>query len=82
VIARLDLLEAADALERGDRAKATALGSALHREAQRRGDAVLELELHRIFEPGSMSGDCSPAEREALIARTGMRGADGNWLNL
>ncbi|WP_223619289.1 winged helix-turn-helix domain-containing protein [Lysobacter sp. ESA13C] len=82
VIARLDLLEAADALERGDRAKATALGGALHREARRRGDAVLELELHRIFEPGSMSGDCSPAEREALIARTGMRGADANWLNL
>ncbi|MGO1073835.1 hypothetical protein [Lysobacter sp. CA199] len=82
VIARLDLITAANALQRGDRAAALTLASVLHRDAQRKGDAVVELQVHRLFEPGLLTDDCSPVEREALVARTGMRGVGVDWLNL
>ncbi|MGJ7902061.1 winged helix-turn-helix domain-containing protein [Lysobacter sp. 1R34A] len=77
----LDVLAIADARQRGDRADAVALASKLHLRARQLGDAVIEMQVHAMFEPGVIENDCSAAEREAMIARTGMRGADVDWLS-
>ncbi|ALN62623.1 transcriptional regulatory, C terminal family protein [Lysobacter antibioticus] len=82
LLKRLELVAIADALEHGDRRTAIAKASALHASVHRLGDAVLEMQLHSMFEPGELKDDCSAAEREALVARTGMRGSDVDWLNL
>ncbi|WP_031373587.1 winged helix-turn-helix domain-containing protein [Lysobacter antibioticus] len=82
LIKRLELLAIADALEHGDRRTAIAKASALHARVHRLGDAVLEMQVHSMFEPGVLDDDCSAAEREALVARTGMRGSNVDWLNL
>ncbi|ALN81009.1 winged helix-turn-helix domain-containing protein [Lysobacter antibioticus] len=80
LIARLDLLAVADARQHGDRATAVAMASKLHQRARQLGDVIVEMHVHRILEPGAFHNDCSAAEREALVARTGMRGIDVDWL--
>ncbi|MEH6417479.1 winged helix-turn-helix domain-containing protein [Pseudomonas sp. CGJS7] len=82
IVRRLDFLAAADALGSGDHARARSLASALHSQARRHGDVVFELEIHGLFLAGTLSEDCSQAQRQALLARTGMRGVDAAWLNL
>ncbi|WP_408950005.1 winged helix-turn-helix domain-containing protein [Lysobacter sp. Hz 25] len=78
--ARLDLLAVADARQRGDRATAVAMAGNLHQRARQLGDVIIEMQVHRILEPGAFENDCSAAEREAMVARTGMRGIDVDWL--
>ncbi|MFK3647877.1 winged helix-turn-helix domain-containing protein [Lysobacter enzymogenes] len=80
VASRLDLLAVFDAQQRGDRAAADALAARLHRRARALGDVVVELQLHQLLGPESRDAGCGPAEREALIARTAMRGARLDWL--
>ena len=78
---RLDLVAAVDARERGDMVRANAIATKLHSQAHKLGDAEMELQVHKLFKPGSIGDDCSISSREKLIALTGMRGADGNWLD-
>jgi tetratricopeptide (TPR) repeat protein len=78
---RLDLLAIADARQRGDRHAVISLASRLHERARQLGDAAVETDLHRMLQPGAFENDCSAAEREALVARTGMRGIDLDWLS-
>lgn len=80
VVSRLDLLAVFDAQQRGDRAAADALAERLHRRARELDDVVVELQLHQLLGLQSQDLACSPAEREALIARTAMRGARLDWL--
>jgi hypothetical protein len=77
---RLDLLAVADARQRGDRSAAIAAAGKLHQRARQLGDAIVEMQVHGMFEPGVFEGDCSAAAREALVARTGMRGVKVDWL--
>lgn len=79
LLSRLDLLEAWAARERGDSATAISVASRLHSEAHRLGDVAVEVQVHSLFPAGVLHDDCSAVEREALVARTGMRGI-GNWL--
>ncbi|NHF65995.1 winged helix-turn-helix domain-containing protein [Xanthomonas hortorum] len=79
LLSRLDLLEAWDARARGDMGEAAAVASRLHREARRLGDVAMELQVHRLLPAGIMQDDCSVAEREALIAKTGGRSAGSGW---
>ncbi|WP_363800155.1 winged helix-turn-helix domain-containing protein [Lysobacter firmicutimachus] len=80
IVSRLDLLAAIDARQRGDAVAASALAGRLHRRARELGDVVAELESHPLFEPDALDGDCGLAERESLVARTGMRGVRLDWL--
>lgn len=77
---RLDMADAVLALAAGDRSRAIALASAVHKQAHERGQVLVELQMHSLFPPGVMSDDCSAARRQALMARTGMRGASLDWL--
>ncbi|MGO1000952.1 hypothetical protein [Lysobacter sp. CA196] len=77
---RLDLLDIVDARGRGDEPAAVAMASKLHAPVHQLGDVVAQMQLHSLFEPGALEGDCSAAEREALVARTGMRGIHLDWL--
>jgi len=79
IAGRLDLLAAADA-RRHDAVAASALVSRLHRRAREMGDVVTELESHSLFGAERASGDCGVAEHQALVARTGLRGASLDWL--
>ncbi|MEH6418133.1 winged helix-turn-helix domain-containing protein [Pseudomonas sp. CGJS7] len=81
LLSRVALVEAWDARERGDMAAAGGIGSQLHDQARRLGDVAMELQVHRLLPPGVMQNDCSAAEREAMMARTGMRGAGAGWLD-
>jgi DNA-binding winged helix-turn-helix (wHTH) protein/tetratricopeptide (TPR) repeat protein len=81
ITSRLGLLAAFDARRRGDIAAASTLGAHLHRQARELGDVVVELELHQLFGPDALAGECSQAERDALVARTGMRGVRLDWLD-
>jgi hypothetical protein len=76
----LDIADSVLALANGDRVRAIALASAVHRQARERGHVFMELELHSLFPPGTMTHDCSAAQRQALVARTGMRGVLLDWL--
>ncbi|WP_363800158.1 winged helix-turn-helix domain-containing protein [Lysobacter firmicutimachus] len=78
---RLDLLEAWDARERGDLAGAAVAAARLHQQARRLGDVATELQVHRLLPAGAIQNDCDAAQREALVARTGMRGAGAGWLD-
>jgi hypothetical protein len=75
---RLDIVEAAAALAKGDISHATTVAAATHAQAHRLGDVVAQMELHNLM-PGAFP-ECTLAHREALIARSGMRGATLGWL--
>ncbi|MFK3647873.1 winged helix-turn-helix domain-containing protein [Lysobacter enzymogenes] len=80
LLSRVNLIDAWDARERGDTAAAATIASELHRQSRRLGDVAMELQVHRLLPAGAMQDDCSVAEREAALARTGMRGAGSPWL--
>ncbi|MEH6419826.1 winged helix-turn-helix domain-containing protein [Pseudomonas sp. CGJS7] len=80
ISSRLDLLAVFAARQRGDMAAANVLGARLHRRARELNDVVVELQLHQLLGPESLERGCGADEREALIARTGMRGARMDWL--
>lgn len=79
---RLALLDAAAALARGDRERADALLVALDRRAHRHEDVLVQLEVHSLMASHGLDGHHPAAERNALVARTGMHGATAAWLQL
>jgi hypothetical protein len=78
---RLDLIDAAAAWHGGERERAIAVATRVHDRAHRLGDVVVQIELHSLLPAGTLPEGGGTAERERLIARTGMRGATSNWLN-
>lgn len=80
ISSRLDLLDGAAALAAGDRERAAAIGQQLVAEASRLGDAIIQLQAYQLLPSGSP--DDRSAARELLVARTGMRGATLDWLQL
>lgn len=76
----VDLIDALLALLSGDRARAVALASAVHKQAHQRRQVLVVLKVHSMFPPGLMTGDCSAVQRQVLVARTGMRGVSLDWL--
>lgn len=78
---RLDLIDAAAAWHGGERERAIAIATRVHDRARRLGDVVVQIELHSLLPAGTFPEGGGMAERERLIARTGMRGATSNWLN-
>lgn len=80
LLSRLDLIEAWDARARGDMVAAAAVASRLHRDARGLGDVAMELQVHSLLPAGVMQDDCSAEQREAMLARTGMRGFGAGWL--
>jgi len=79
---RLLLLDGAAALARGEREKAQSQLVALEQRAHELGDALVELEVHSLMDAHRLPGAATPAERNALVARTGLRGVDASWLQL
>ncbi|WP_460732385.1 winged helix-turn-helix domain-containing protein [Lysobacter tyrosinilyticus] len=75
---RLDVIDAAVALAKGDPMRATSALAETHARAHRLGDVVAQIELHSLM-PGAFP-ECTLAFREAVIARSGMRGAKLSWL--
>jgi ATP/maltotriose-dependent transcriptional regulator MalT len=76
----LHTVDAVLALADGNHARAIELASTLHKQSRERGQVLVELQMHSLFPPGVMPGDCSAAQRQALMARTGMRGVSLDWL--
>lgn len=71
---RADLVEAVSAWATGDRDSAAKIAARLHRDATAHGDVVALLLLHAQL-PGALPPDCTQAHRDALVARSGLRGA-------
>jgi DNA-binding winged helix-turn-helix (wHTH) protein len=79
---RLQELDIAGALVRGDREQAQSLALQLDARAHRLGDAAMQVELHDLMRTHALRSRCSRSEQQALVARTGMRGAGVAWLDL
>ncbi len=79
---RLDVLEAVLALANGNGKRAHDLLSAVYAKAQRNNDAVTQLEIHSLLPRGASIGECSERCQAALVARTGLRGANLDWLRV
>ncbi|WP_147652237.1 winged helix-turn-helix domain-containing protein [Vulcaniibacterium gelatinicum] len=77
---RLDVVEAAMAHATGEQARATTRLAAVHAQAHRLGDVISQLETHSLAARGVDVPGCGEAERTALEARTGLRGATLAWL--
>ena len=81
VTSRLDHVDIADALARGDRNTAETMLARSDAEAHRYNDAIAQLELHGLMAPTARLPDgCDATARKALLARSGMRGASLDWL--
>ena len=81
ITSRLDNLDIADALARGERNDAETLLARGDANAHRHHDAIAQLELHGLMSPTARLPDgCDATARTALLARTGMRGASLDWL--
>jgi cellulose synthase operon protein C len=81
VTSRLDNLDIANALARGERNDAETLLARGDANAHRHHDAIAQLELHSLMSPTARLPDgCDATARKALLARTGMRGASLDWL--
>jgi DNA-binding winged helix-turn-helix (wHTH) protein len=78
--ARLRLVEIVGARAGGHDADAVGLLRSLHAQAHRRRDVGMMLEIHTLLPDGFEQGDCTRAQREHLVAQTGMRGAGTDWL--
>ena len=76
---RLDVIDAAAALATGDTARATSIAARTHSQAHRLGDTVAQMELHELM-PLHAFPECTRASQEALVARSGLRGATLDWL--
>ncbi|QDH70734.1 winged helix-turn-helix domain-containing protein [Marilutibacter alkalisoli] len=77
---RLEQVAIVLALAAGDHQQALERLASIHAEAHRLGDTVTLLELHSLMPPDMQSGDCNRATRVAILAETGLRGADLDWL--
>lgn len=77
---RIDVMDAATAIAEGDRKRAMELLSAVHAKARRNNDAVTQLEVQSLLPPGVAIGECGEGCKAALIARTGLRGSNLDWL--
>jgi DNA-binding winged helix-turn-helix (wHTH) protein len=77
---RLDLLDLSAALVRGDRPRAVAIAGQVHARAHRLDDKIAQMEIHSLLPPGFIEDDNSQVDHDVLIARTGMRGANMDWL--
>lgn len=53
---------------------------ALHRDAHRRGDVMQQTLVHSRLQGGVQDMACTTHAREALVAQSGFRGADLDWL--
>ncbi|GAB3338000.1 hypothetical protein GCM10027359_13780 [Marilutibacter aestuarii] len=71
---RADLLDAMAAAAFGERDAAASIAARLHADASAKGDVLALLALHARL-PGLEPSDCTRAHREALVARSGLRGA-------
>jgi DNA-binding winged helix-turn-helix (wHTH) protein len=80
LVSRLDLLDIATAVVRGERPRAVAIARQLHAKAHRLDDKVAEMQIHSLLPPGFIGDDCSQLGRDAVVARSGMRGATLDWL--
>ncbi len=78
--ARLRLVEIVAARSAGHGTEALGLLRSLHAQAHERHDVGTTLEIHTLLPDGFEQGDCTRAQRERLIAQTGMRGAGADWL--
>lgn len=78
--ARLRLVDAVAARAAGDEERAMQVLDPMHAQAHRRQDQTTLLELHSLLPDGYAQGECTRAQRERLVARTGMRGAGAGWL--
>ena len=76
---RLDVVDAAAASSKGDAARAVSIAAQAHGRAHQLGDLVAQMEIHTLMPHGSFP-ECGLASREAIIARSGMRGATTDWL--
>lgn len=76
---RLDVIDVATALAKDDIARATSLAARSHAKAHQLGDVIAQMELHSLM-PLRAFPECTLASREAVIARSGMRGATLDWL--
>ncbi len=81
VSSRLDLLDGVAALATGERERAAEIGQQLVTEAKRHGDVAIQLQAYDLVIQSGAEGNPA-AEREMLIARTGMRGVNLDWLQL
>ncbi|MDI1252361.1 winged helix-turn-helix domain-containing protein [Thermomonas sp.] len=77
---RLREVEMVDAMARGDRVEASNVLEQLDAMAHRLGDVQVQMEAHSLMSANAVFGDCTPAARSALAARTGLRGANLAWL--
>lgn len=71
---RADLIEALSASAAGDRDDAGKIVARLHRDATAHDDVLALLLLHARL-PGALPPDCTQVHRDALVARSGLRGA-------
>lgn len=78
--ARLALVEVVAARSAGRGGDALGMLRALHAQAHQRRDVGTMLEVHTLLPDGFEEGECNRAQRERLIAQTGMRGAGAQWL--
>ncbi len=81
VTSRLDVLDGAAALATGERQRAAEIGQQLVAEAKRHGDVAIELQAYDLLLHSGAEGRHA-AERDGLVARTGMRGVNLDWLQL
>lgn len=77
---RLDVLDVVLALVDGDGRRAAGLLASVHAKAQRNNDVVTQLEIYSLLPPGAAIGECNERCQAALVARTGLRGANLDWL--
>jgi cellulose synthase operon protein C len=81
VSSRLDLLDGVAALATGERERAAEIGQQLVAEAKRHGDVAIQLQAYDLALQSGTEGHRA-AERDTLVARTGMRGVNLDWLQL
>ncbi|WP_148041014.1 winged helix-turn-helix domain-containing protein [Montanilutibacter psychrotolerans] len=79
---RLDALDIAQALSRGDRRLALALASRLDAKARRLGDVLAQMEIHSLLPRDALAVEDGRAPWVVVAARAGVRGATLGWLNL
>src|SRR5690606_3529074 len=76
---RLEQVGIVAALARGEQEQALSRLADLDRRAHRHGDAIVQLQVHSLMSAG-VSGPCDPEVRATLVASTGLRGANLDWL--
>jgi len=79
---RLGVVDAAIRLAGKDQSDGLAMLGVLDAEAHRLGDVGTQMEIHSLLPDGYADRECDHAQRERLVARTGMRGARADWLGM